>query len=416
VSAERSSGARASGARVALARAQRRAIIVVLTIFVGSWVLVGALLAPVAGGWKAVGAAAFLLTVLPLGVFFRSRGSGHYPEKAIRLLVFRPMWYAQLLLILCALGGGIAAIGGAPFGAAGLAGRSAVGVVATVYVLLALAGYGGSRKLVVTPLTVTLPSLPPALEGMRIAQICDTHIGPQSSRRHLARVAAAVRAANPDLIAVAGDLIDDYAPDVSIYAAALGDLTAPLGVYIIAGNHEVYAGWEEVLPRLRALAQTTLVNESRVVEHRGMRLAIAGTGDPAAGHRATPSVPAPDLVATLAGVPKGMFTIVLAHNPALWPPLAAAGVPLTLSGHTHWGQFSLNRAGWSLANPFLELAMGAYRRGDSLLYVSPGTNYWGIPFRVGARAEVSILTVVAGAEAGIAGAQSTDARTLRARR
>jgi predicted MPP superfamily phosphohydrolase len=251
---------------------------------------------------------------------------------------------------------------------------------------------------------------------MRIAQICDTHIGPQSSRRHLARVAAAVRAANPDLIAVAGDLIDDYAPDVSIYAAALGDLTAPLGVYIIAGNHEVYAGWEEVLPRLRALAQTTLVNESRVVEHRGMRLAIAGTGDPAAGHRATPSVPAPDLVATLAGVPKGMFTIVLAHNPALWPPLAAAGVPLTLSGHTHWGQFSLNRAGWSLANPFLELAMGAYRRGDSLLYVSPGTNYWGIPFRVGARAEVSILTVVAGAEAGIAGAQSTDARTLRARR
>jgi predicted MPP superfamily phosphohydrolase len=409
VSAERSSGARG-----ALARSQRKAITVVLTIFVGSWVVVGALLAPVAGGWKAVGAASFLLTVFPLGVFFRSRGRGHYPGKAVRLLVFRPMWYAQLLLILCALGGGIAAIGGAPFGAAGWAGRSTIGVVATVYVILALTGYAGSRTLVVTPLTVTLPSLPPALEGMRIAQICDTHIGPQSSRRHLAWVAAAVRAANPDLIAVAGDLIDDYAPDVSIYAAALGDLTAPLGVYIIAGNHEVYAGWEEVLPRLRALAQTTLVNESRVVEHRGTRLAIAGTGDPAAGHRATPIVPAPDLVATLAGVPKGVFTIVLAHNPALWPPLAAAGVPLTLSGHTHWGQFSLNRAGWSLANPFLELAMGAYRRGESLLYVSPGTNYWGIPFRVGARAELSILTLVAGAEAGIAGAQSTDARTLRA--
>ena len=407
---------RSSGARVALARAQRKAITVVLTIFVGSWVVVGALLAPVAGGWKAVGAASFLLTVLPLGVFFRSRGRGHYPGKAVRLLVFRPMWYAQLLLIFCALGGGIAAIGGAPFGAAGWAGRGAIGVVATVYVILALSGYAGSRTLVVTPLTVTLPSLPPALEGMRIAQICDTHIGPQSSRGHLARVAAAVRAANPDLIAVAGDLIDDYAPDVSIYAAALGNLTAPLGVYIIAGNHEVYAGWEEVLPRLRALAQTTLVNESRVVEYRGTRFAIAGTGDPAAGHRATLSVPAPDLVATLAGVPSGLFTIVLAHNPALWPPLAAAGVPLTLSGHTHWGQFSLNRAGWSLANPFLELAMGAYRRGDSLLYVSPGTNYWGIPFRVGARAELSILTLVAGAEAGIAGAQSTDARTLRARR
>jgi len=49
-------------------------------------------------------------------------------------------------------------------------------------------------------------------------------------------------------------------------------------------------------------------------------------------------------------------------------------VPLTLSGHTHWGQMSVNRAGWSVANVFLDLAMGAYRRGDSLLYVSPGTN------------------------------------------
>ena len=126
-------------------------------------------------------------------------------------------------------------------------------------------------------------------------------------------------------------------------------------------------------------------------------------------------MPAPDIAATLAGIPAGTFTIVLAHNPALWPPLAEAGVSLTLSGHTHWGQLSINRAGWSLANPFLELAMGAYRRGDSLLYVSPGTNYWGIPFRIGARAEVTILTLRAGAKAGIVGAQSTDARTLRAR-
>ena len=64
---------------------------------------------------------------------------------------------------------------------------------------------------------------------------------------------------------------------------------------------------------------------------------------------------------------------------------------------------------------FLELAMGAYRKGESLLYVSPGTNYWGIPFRIGARAEVSVLTLTRGAEAGIAGAQSTDARVRRAR-
>jgi hypothetical protein len=406
---------RSSGARRALARAQRTAITVALSIFVGSWLIVGLLLAPVVGGWRTIAAAVVLFTVAPLGVFFRSRGRGHYPGKATRLFVFRPMWYAQLLVILSALSGLAGAIIGAPFGVSGFAGRVAIAAVATAYGALGIFGYSGSRKLVAVPLTVTLPSLPEALDGLRIAQICDTHIGPHTSRARLARVNAAVRDANPHLIAVVGDLIDDYALDVSLYDATLGDLSAPLGVYIVAGNHEVYAGWDEVLPRLRALSHTVLVNESRIVEHKGVRLAIAGTGDPAAGHTAKEGVPAPDLAKTLEGIPRDVFTLVLAHNPALWPPLASAGVPLTLSGHTHWGQLSIDRAGWSLANVFLELAMGPYTRGESLLYVSPGTNYWGIPFRLGARAEVSILTLRRGAQAGIAGAQSVDSRTRRAR-
>ena len=279
------SSERPSSARATIVRAQRTALTIVLSIFVGSWVIVGLLLAPVVGGWRTIAAAVLVLTVAPLSIFFRSRGSNHYPGKAIRLFVFRPMWYAQLLLILAALGGIIGTVLGAPFGAAGVAGRVAIAGVATVFLLLGVIGYAGSRRLVSLPLTVSLPSLPDGLEGLRIALICDTHIGPHSSRAHLARVAAAVRASNPDLIAVAGDLIDDYAPDVSIYSDALGDLTAPLGVYVIAGNHEVYAGWDEVLPRLRALSHTVLVNESRIVEHRGVKLAIAGTGDPAAGRR-----------------------------------------------------------------------------------------------------------------------------------
>jgi predicted MPP superfamily phosphohydrolase len=408
------SARRSPGARAALVRAQRTALTVFLSVFAGSWLIVGALLAPVAGGWWTIAAAALLLTVMPLTVLFRSRGSSHYPGKAIRLFVFRPMWYAQLLLLLSALGGLAGMAVGLPFGAAGGGGRDAIALIAIAYTLFALLGYIGSRRFVVASLTVTLPSLPEALDGFRIAQICDTHIGPHTSRTQLARIASAIRGAKPDLIAVVGDLIDDFAPDVSMYSQAFGDLAAPLGVYIVPGNHEVYAGWSEVLPRLRELSQTVLVNESRILEHRGVRLAIAGTGDPAAGRIPAPGVPAPDIGATLARIPAGIFTIVLAHNPALWPPLAAGGVPLTLSGHTHWGQLSMNRAGWSLANVFLELAMGVYVRGESLLYVSPGTNYWGIPFRIGARAELSILTLTRGSRAGIAGAQSTDARAPRA--
>jgi uncharacterized protein len=404
------SAQRSPGPRAALVRAQRTALTVFLSVFVGSWLIVGALLAPLAGGWGTVAAAALLFTVVPLTVLFRSRASSHYPGKAIRLFVFRPMWYVQLLLILSALGGLVGMVAALPFGAAVRGGRDAIALIAIVYALFALLGYAGSRRFVVASLTVTLPSLPEALDGLRIAQLCDTHIGPHTSRTQLARIASAVRDAKPDLIAVVGDLIDDFAPDVGLYSQAFGDLAAPLGVYIVPGNHEVYAGWSEVLPRLRELSQTVLVNESRVLEHRGVRLAIAGTGDPAAGRIPGSGVPAPDIGAALARIPAGTFTIALAHNPALWPQLATAGVPLTLSGHTHWGQLSVNRMGWSVANVFLELAMGAYQRGESLLYVSPGTNYWGIPFRIGARAELSILTLTRGSRAGIAGAQGTDAR------
>jgi predicted MPP superfamily phosphohydrolase len=91
--------------------------------------------------------------------------------------------------------------------------------------------------------------------------------------------------------------------------------------------------------------------------------------------------------------------IAFAHNPALWPSLAARGVALTLSGHTHWGQFALPKLGWSLASPFLEHAMAAHVERDALLYISPGTGYWGIPFRIGASPEVTLVTLRAAATA-----------------
>ena len=92
-------------------------------------------------------------------------------------------------------------------------------------------------------------------------------------------------------------------------------------------------------------------------------------------------------------MPEGATVIAFAHNPALWPSLAARGVALTLSGHTHWGQFAIPGLGWSLASPFLDYAMGAHTEDDSTMYISPGTGYWGIPFRLGASPEVTLVTL-----------------------
>jgi predicted MPP superfamily phosphohydrolase len=265
-------------------------------------------------------------------------------------------------------------------------------VLGIVAVVLAL-GYFGSKRLVVRRVDVDVPGLPASFDGLRIAQLSDLHVGPHIPRRFLDRVVQTTHALVPDLIAVTGDLIDDRAEDVSVYAKKLGALTAPLGVYMIPGNHDVYAGWEDVEQALRAAnLGTVMVNEARTISRGDDSIVLVGTGDPAGGRRGS-SRAAPDIERAMANVPDDATVIAFAHNPALWPKLAERGVALTLSGHTHWGQFALPKLGWSLASPFLEHAMGAHIMDEAQLYISPGTGYWGIPFRIGASPEVTLVTL-----------------------
>ena len=162
---------------------------------------------------------------------------------------------------------------------------------------------------------------------------------------------------------------------------------------MIPGNHDVYAGWDDVERRLRAAnLGTVLVNDAHVIRRGQATIALVGTGDPAGGRRGA-SRAAPDIERALARVPAQATIVAFAHNPALWPALASRGVALTLSGHTHWGQLALPRLGWSMASPFLQYAMGAHLERDSMLYISPGTGYWGIPFRIGASHEVTLVTL-----------------------
>ena len=379
--------------------------------YLGAWTSI-AILAP--RTWLALGvvAAIAVATTVPLVRFFRNGGWRAYPTAAFRLLIVRPVLYTQLLLPLTAGAGLVGLAIGVPWGASIATGRVLAGVVFAVMVLLFAAGYIGSGWLVVRQVEATVPGLSDAWEGTSIAQISDLHVGPQTSRRFLARVADTVAALNPDLIAITGDLVDDQAEDVAHFAAAVESLRAPLGVYLIPGNHDVYAGWSEVDRRLRvALPRATiLVNEARILERDGVRLAVVGTGDPA-GRRAGDV--APDVERTLEGVPPGTTTIALAHNPALWPALAERGVALTLSGHTHWGQFALPRWGWSLASPFLDRAMGAYVEGASLLYINPGTGYWGLPFRIGAHPEITIIRLRRGPAASIHVGRASSGAPLR---
>ena len=367
------------------------------------WWVLGLIFTPLLpGGWWTVAGLA-VLALAPVGVLARGFTSGGYPRASTRVWVFRPFWYGQLFLPLLASAGTLGVVIGLFAGAPGVGGRIAVGIMATVMVAGAVAGYVGSRRLVLRPLEVVFPDLPAGLDGLRVVQLSDLHVGPHTPDRHLAGIAAAVRAAQPHLLVLTGDQVDDFARDVEPLGQAFGDLSAPLGVIAVAGNHDVYAGWQSVRRGMERLGWTVLVNESITIERNGARLRLVGLGDPAGfgGPGGPDASVVPDVGRALVGVGKEEFTVALAHNPALWPLLAERGVRLTLSGHTHYGQLAIPGLGWSMASPFLDHAMGIHRAGSSTLYINPGTNYWGIPFRLGTPPEVTVVTLVR--------AESTDA-------
>lgn len=364
----------------------------------GSWLIVGGWLETyLPGGWLTV-AVIGSLAILPIRQLIRGFTRASYPGKATRLFLLRPFWYAMLSLPLLAVATLAGAAIGLPFGAARSTGDAVLAVGAVLLATFAIAGYLGSRRLVVRRFEVKLPRLPEAFEGMRLVQISDTHVGPHTPKRQLERIAKAIEEAKPDLLAITGDQVDDFPKDVEIFNQAFGKLKAPLGVFAIPGNHDIYAGWEAVRAGLEEAGIKVLVNEAVALERGGEKLWIAGTGDPAGRGIGTA---APDLRKTLARVPQEEPMIALAHNPALWPALAAGGVDLTLSGHTHYGQFAIPSRKWSAASAFLDLAMGAHRKGRSLLYIHPGTLYWGLPLRIGTPPEVAVLTLRRGEESSL---------------
>jgi hypothetical protein len=371
----------------------------IIGYFFLAWGVVIGLMTGLFPGSLAITVAVALYVTVPLLAYIRWRGWPFYPNAAFRLLVVRPFWYAQLILPLVAAGGILGLLGGFPFGHALIAGRIAAAVIFILVATTLFAGYLGSRCLVVRHVDIEVPNLPASFDGLRIAQLSDLHIGPHTPRRFLQRVVATTQSLAPDVVAVTGDMIDDRAEDVAVYARMLGALSAPLGVYMIPGNHDVYAGWEEVEQALRnANLGTVLVNDATLLHRGDDTLALVGTGDPAGGRRGSARA-APDIERALQMVPEDVTVVAFAHNPALWPSLAKRGVALTLSGHTHWGQLALPKSGWSLASPFLEHAMGAHVDSDSTLYISPGTGYWGIPFRLGASPEVTLVTLHRGEKA-----------------
>lgn len=268
-----------------------------------------------------------------------------------------------------------------------LMGASSAGIAA-LGATSAAVGYAEARRIArVKKVEVKIPGLDPRLDGFKIVQLSDLHIGPTLKRDFLQAVVDRTNELDPDLVAITGDLIDGFVDVIGDQVEPLQELRARHGAFFVTGNHEYY--WDGVAwaNHVAKLGLGVLINEHRVIQHEGAPFVVAGVTDYSAGRHFPPHTSDP--VKAVAGAPDA-FKLLLAHQPKSVYKASEARIDLQLSGHTHGGQFWPWTFLVGLAHPFLA-GLGKFE--EMMVYVSRGTGYWGPPLRLGAPSEITELTL-----------------------
>lgn len=275
----------------------------------------------------------------------------------------------------------------------------------TVLILsLLLSAYGVNQAIKVPDvnrISIELPNLPPALEGMRVVQLSDLHLSRLFDGRWMQDVVDKTNGLDADLVLITGDLIDGT-PRARLYdVAPLKGLRAALGVIAIPGNHEYYFNETAWRKEFEQLGVKVLINDHFLISKSSAQLAIAGVTDEVA---ASYNLPGPNLERAIEGIPTTTPIILMKHRPERASAAATEGVALQLSGHTHGGMIlGLNQIARYANDGFVS---GQYQVGGMTLYVSNGTALWnGFPIRLGVPSEITELTLHAKSHDNLGGDQ-----------
>jgi uncharacterized protein len=238
---------------------------------------------------------------------------------------------------------------------------------------------------------VTIPGLPHAFGGLKVAVLADVHRGPFMSERRVGAIVAQTNAQHPDVIVLVGDYVhrggNRYIPSVW---GAFAALKAPLGVYAILGNHDYWEGGPQSLAAMARANITDVTNRNVSVERGGEKLFLAGVDDLWAGK--------PDLQAAMKGLGHSDTALLLCHNPDYIERVSDPRAKLWLSGHTHGGQVCL-RPNRPLVHPSkcgLRYIGGLRRCQQTQIYVSRGLGTVTPPIRMNCPPELPIIELQPG--------------------
>lgn len=265
--------------------------------------------------------------------------------------------------------------------------------VAALIISVALSGFSlwnGLQPAPVKNVSIALDKLPRSLDGLRIVQISDLHIGPITDGKRTQQIVDKVNSLNPDLIVITGDLVDGSVENLRQQVAPIAELKAPLGVYFVTGNHEYFSGAKEWCEYITSLGIKTLRNERVLIpaDDKKDSFYLAGIDD---WHKGLFGK-SPNAKKALENRDADKLTILLSHQPAAVDLAAHYGVDLQISGHTHGGQI------WPfiylvyLQQPYIK-GLHRHKNTTTQIYINSGTGFWGPPMRLGSSSEITQITL-----------------------
>jgi predicted MPP superfamily phosphohydrolase len=272
--------------------------------------------------------------------------------------------------------------------------------------MAAVYGYAVERlRFEVVRVDVPIANLSRELDGLRIVQLSDIHAGDLLPMPEIRRAVRIAQGLDAHLAVITGDFVSGYGDPLEACIAELSLLKAPLGTWGCNGNHEIYAGVEDAAERLfQQHGMRLLRHSSAQISWQGAAFNLIGV-DYQHDVQLTGSK-LPSLRGVDALVRRDMPNILLSHNPNTFHRAAEEGIELSLAGHTHGGQVTIEilHRSWNPAKfmtPFIaglyELPMPAGSNdktaGKARLYVNRGIGTLGVPARLGAPPEITLLTL-----------------------
>lgn len=265
----------------------------------------------------------------------------------------------------------------------------------------------GAHNYQVNHRMLPLKGLPKVFEGLKIIQISDIHSGSFWSKSSVEKGIELIQEQGADMIFFTGDLVNNKSEEFEDYKEIFGKLSAPLGIYSVLGNHDYgdYYSWpdekgmskkenlEKLISYQKEIGWDLLINEHRIIEREGEKLAVIGVENWGA-HSGFPQYGRLD--EAYAGSEEAKVKLLLSHDPSHWKAEILEkfnDIQATFSGHTHGMQFGIDSKyyRWSPVKYRYPEWADLYTEGEQHLYVNRGFGYLGYPGRLGFNPEITVF-------------------------